>query len=486
MRLSGSSAVHPSRRRLVPVSARRFLVAAATGALLVPTLMTGVAAASGITGEPQPDAAPFTIAATSSNGSSVVASDGSLVVVYDVGNTTKVCRILRGGRKCTSVATLTPLAIDADDDFGTPQVFAPAPGQIVVLQNTCCATDENGTLLYTSTDFGKIFDAGTRVGSLGVDAATTVGGNVVWTQGDDHSGLEVESSPVAAPSGVPQPSQLVESSVAAYDVGIGHVKGGVLLGVDDLTSAGYATTVRFAPMGSNPGAAASYGVIGSFPDERLIAISGDAVLTDSTTGTSPLKLRIFNGTSFTAPSIVPGSKGGGPEWFGLDVDPSGLAHVFIDTSRHSYIVFQVTTRDAVKWSGADFLGDAVATDGFSAAIDHAGTGILFGSDGKPTIFPILAPQSVTVSLSAASIAVGGHSTLSGKVSPKLSGRPVQLQLEKAGKWYAAASTTEASSGKFAFTITGAAAGTTAYRAVVKGVPGHYLYGYSGSVKLTVT
>jgi hypothetical protein len=210
------------------------------------------------------------------------------------------------------------------------------------------------------------------------------------------------------------------------------------------------------------------------------------VLTQLKAGSRGLRLRLFNGTSLTAPSIVPGSKGGGPEWFGLEVDPTGLAHVFIVTSRHSYVAFQVTTRNDVTWSAAGVIGNAVDEDGFTGALDKAGTGILFGSDGVPTIFPILAPQKVTVALSKHSIAVGATTVLSAQVLPKAAGRAVVLQYEKSGKWYVKATKTESAAGKLTFTITGAAAGKTIYRAVVKGVPGHFLYGYSGPVTLTVT
>jgi hypothetical protein len=470
-------------RPLLPASPLRLLAAAATGALLVPTLLVGVASAGGITGEPQPDAKQFTVAAKSGSGSSVVASDGSLVAAYDVGNTIHVCRILRSARKCSSTTVLKP--IDADDAFGTPQVYAPSPGTIVVLQNTCCATNPDGTLLYTSSDFGKIFGAPVRVGTLGVDVSTMVGGNIVFTQGDDHVGLEVESTPVTA-TGLPQASEVVESSAAAYDVGLGHVKGGVLLGVDNSLPTSWATTVRFAASGSNPGLAASYSVVGNFPNEQLIAISGNAVLTQLGDAKSTMRLRLFNGTKFTAPSSVPGGKGGGPEWFGLDVDPSGLVHVFVESSRNGYDVFQVTTRDDVKWSAERVLGDAISSTSFSAAIDKAGTGILFGTGAKATAYPILAPQSVSVALAPSSIVVGGKATVSGKASPKLPGRTVVLQYEKSGKWFAAVGATESASGKFSFPLTGLAAGATHYRAVVQGEPGHYLYGYSKSVTLTVT
>jgi hypothetical protein len=471
------------RRPIIHV--RRLVVAAAAGALLVPTLLVGTALAGGVSGSPQPDAKQFVVGTDASANSSAVLSDGSLVVAYDVGNTTRVCRILRSGRKCTSLAKLTPLAVDADDDFSTPQVFAPSAHTVVVLQSTCCATDADGTLLYTSTDFGKTFDAGVRVGSIGTDAATMVGGNIVFTAQDDHVGLEVQSTPATGATGVPMASATVESSAAAYDVGLGNVKGGVILGVDDLLSGGYSTTIRYAASGLNPGLAASYGVIGTFPGERLVAINGDAVLTVGEDSKSTLKLRMFNGTKFTAPSAVPGGKGGGPEWFALDVDPSGLAHVFVVTSRHSYDIFQVTTRDDVHWSAADFIGDAVADDYFSAAVDKAGTGIAVGT-ATATIYPILAPQSVTVALSKTTIALGATTTLSGKVSPKIAARPVQLQYEKSGKWYTEATVAEKATGKFAFTITGATAGSTVYRAVVVGVAGHYLYGYSKSVTVKVT
>jgi hypothetical protein len=452
------------------------------GVVAVCALTAGAAFASGIVGSPQPEAKQFTIPGGSGGGATAaVQADGSLVIVYqdDRGNSgsgvTRVCHLLRDARACTSIATL---ATSSSED-PTPEIFTPAPGTVVVLLST-----SPGALQYTSTNDGKTFGTGVQVGVLGVTAATLANGTLVYTQGDNHNGLQVQTTPAIGPIDSPGPTTVATGGYAV-DVGLGTTRGGVLLGSDDAGTPDL-TTVRFAPSGTDPSNAGSYSVVGTFHNEELLGISGDAVLTERGDAEDTVLLRLYTSHGFTAPTVVPGGKSGGPEWFAVDTDPAGRVHVFVETSRESHNVFQDVTSDGVHWSSGHVLGDAVASNGFGAAIDHSGSGILVGSgaSGTASVFPILNGQDVKIALKKATITVHAHTTLSGKAGPILPGQVVRLEDEKGHKWYVLTSTHEKTNGTFAFVVAGTSIGTTTYRAVIVDRPGYDLYGYSNTVVLT--
>jgi len=445
--------------------------------------------ASGVIGSPQPEAAPFQIPGSSTNGgTAALEADGSFAIAYQNGagiGATRVCHLLRAARSCASLVTLQ-LPDPSQDQYATPEVFAPSPGVVEVLLST--STTPAGDLLFTSTNGGASFGAAVPVGTIGtIGAATVVGGTLVFTEGDDTHGLRVETAPVVGASGVPTPPVAIDPSNSAYDVGLGTASGGVLLGSDVLGSS-YTTTVRFAPQGSDPGTAGSYNVVGTFPGEQLLGISGNAVLTQRNDAKSTVLLRLFTGSGLTAPTVVPGGAGGGPEWFGVTSDPAGRAHVFAETGRNLYNAYQVITADGVHWSAPQFLGNAILSNGFSAALDSAGTGILLGTGSSSTasVFPILNGQHVVIALKKRSIRRGTHTTLSGSVSPAFVGLSVQLQYQKGAKWYPVANTHEKAGGKFSFTVKATAIGKIRYRAVASDRLGFNLFGYSNVATLTRT
>ena len=333
---------------------RRSAIAVSAVSLL--SLGTAISAASaaptgGVKGDPQPELAPFKIGSAASAGSVAIESNGSIVTAYDIasGNgKTVVCVLGRGGHKCSSKATLTPPG--SISTFGVPQVFAPSANHVVVLQETCCDSNPNGDdLLYTSTDGGHSFNAPVRVGSkLSVTAAALISGNIVFGAREDNSGAQVESIPISA-SGPPA-STATATTKAATDYGVGSYKGGALIASDFGGSKYYTTYVAYAPSGRNFNASSSYHNVGKFSRQRLIGISGDALLTISATGKQSVELRLFNGKSFGSAHVVPGLNGGGPEWFTIDQDPSGRVHVF-SASTHSsklYHLIEVSTSNGSK------------------------------------------------------------------------------------------------------------------------------------------
>lgn len=469
----------------------RSFVAVGTASLLclLTALASPVSAASGggVKGDPQPELKPFQISKTSSlsPGSVAIEPNGDIVVTYDINSgatgKTAVCVLQRGARKCAETVTLSPLS--GDSVLTVPEVFSPSANRVVVLQNTCCDTAANGDdLLYTSTDGGATFGAPARVGSVGVAAAALIGNQIVFSAGS-IDGAAVESIPVSATG--PPSSTAIAIKKEPTDDAVGSYKGGALIGSDFLGS-DYTTYVAYAPAGDDFNSSASYHIAGTFPHEQLIGMSGDALLTIQTTGKQNLLLRLFNGTGFGTAHIVPGTAGGGPEWFGADTDPGGTVHVFSSRAAvKTYQLLEVSTSNGTHWTHPEDLGSGTASDAFSAGLDAAGTGLVLGTT-PPWGHPVLARQSVSFHLAAPTIKKGTTTTGTGKGSPAAKGRSVELQQEKSGLWYTVATTAEGSGGSFSFTIKGTATGTFNYRAVVSDLPGYLQFGYSPAQSLKVT
>jgi len=445
------------------------------------------APAAGVKGDPQPELKPFEISSASGHGTIAMEPDGSLVAVYDVngGNGhAKVCVLKRTGTKCTATVTLTPLADDGTN--GVPQVFVTSADHVSVLQGACCDADPNGDVLFDSANGGSSFGAAVRVGSITPSAGTLTGGQIAFTEGDASSTL-VESVPFDA-SGPPAIYAEPNSKIAA-DVGIGNYGGGVLVGADDLGSPD-TTYVEYAGAGNNFDNSSSYAPVGAISKSELIGISVGALLTENTTGKNTVELRMFNGTGFGAAHAVPGTSGGGPEWFAVYQDPSGAVHVFSERgkAKQGYDLIEESTSDGgVRWSAPVDLGDAITNNFFSVALDRHGAGLVLGTGGGKAIgYPVLAPQAVSFALKSSSIGKGRSTTASGKVSPVGKGRKVMLQVERSGLWYTVATTHESSTGTFSFTIKGSSAGTFDYRAVANDQVGYLMYGYSAARTLRVT
>jgi hypothetical protein len=460
------------------------------------TVLSGAASAAsghasgGVKGDPQPELKPFKIGTSNyAGGTAAIEPNGTLVVARGItsGNgKIDVCVLARGSSKCSDTVTLSPLS--SDDLFGVPEVFIPSANHVVVLMDACCDNNPAGSdLLFSSTDGGRTFGAPVRIGTLGVSAAALVGHDVVFTSGDDNNGAEVESVPVNA-SGPPS-ATAVATTATAYDVGVGSYRGGALIASDYLGT-DYTTYVAYAPSGKNFDASGSYHRVGAFNHEQLIAMSGDALLTIRTTGSDAVVLRLFNGTSFGPAHVVPGTSGGGPEWFAVDQDPSGRVHVFSERafSPVSYDLYEVSTATGASWTSPVDLGDAIQNNTFSAALDSSGSGLVVGTgaDVPAWGYPVLATQGASFSLKHSTITKGRTTIGSGKGSPAAKGREVELQIERARLWYTIATTHEGAGGTFSFTIKGTSAGTYDYRAVVVDVAGYIQYGYSAARSLKVT
>jgi hypothetical protein len=186
---------------------------------------------------------------------------------------------------------------------------------------------------------------------------------------------------------------------------------------------------------------------------------------------------------------VPGTSGGGPEWFGVDQSPGGHTHVFTERSATGYDLIEYSTSNGTTWSKRN-LGNAIKSQAFSAGLDSRGTGLILGAlIHEPVIaYPVLQSQTVSFSLKSSSIRKGKSTTATGKGSPAGAGRLVVLQVERSGRWYDVKGATahEKSNGSFSFTIKGRSRGKFSYRAVVSDLAGYLLFGYSNVRTLRVT
>jgi len=472
---------------------RSGLALSAASAICLITALAGTALASpsaGVKGDPQPELKPFKLGILNATtpGSIAMEPDGSLVAAYGIGvgnGRTLICVLDRGKSACSDKPVLTPL--DNEDAEGSPQVFIPSANHVDVLASMCCDANPAGDdLLYESTNGGKSFGAPVRVGNVSVGVAALVGNNIVFTSGDNGAGQVIESVSLAAPG--PPATTANPVTKEAFDVGVGSYRDGALVGSDSSGASFDSTYVTFAPKGSDFNATSSYHLVGTFSKEDLLGMSGSAVLTIQTDGHSSAELRLFNGTGFSAPRSVPGSAGGGPEWFSVDQDPSGAVHVFSSRglANPSYdLIERSTTNGGKTWSAPVDLGDAIADTNFSAALDSHGSGLGLGT-GAPTGYPVLAAQGVSFKITPGSIHKGKSATASGKGSPGAVGRVVTLQVERSGKWYNVATTHEKSGGSFSFKIKGSSAGSFSYRAVAADLAGYLQYGYSNAKSLHVT
>jgi hypothetical protein len=462
------------------------------GALLLcgPLAASVLAApAGGVKGDPQPELKMFRISKADSSPATIAFEpNGSMVAAYQIPfksfGKIVVCTLSRGQRACSHTVALNTLSGDGWISTDAPQVLVPSANHVVVLDDSCCDTAANGdTLLFSSTDGGRTFGAAARIGSVVVGGAVLIGGQIVFIGSDFPQGVQVASVPVGA-SG--PPSAVATLTPNRGDVGIGSYHGGVLAAFD-YDGKIFSTSVDYAPSGSNFNASGSYHRVINISNESLLAASGSALLTVQTAGKQvAVELRLFNGKSFGPPHAVPGASGGGPEWFGLQQDPSGVTHVFSERANTGYDLVELSTANGKGWKSAN-LGNAINSSSFAAGLDSHGTGLILGAGGSQVnAYPVLQAQAVSFSLKSSTIKRGTSTTASGTVKPAGPGRVVTLQVERGGAWYNVATTKEKGGGSFSFTIKGTSSGTFSYRAVVSDLAGYLMFGYSAARTLHVS
>lgn len=464
---------------------RRLARAARVGAVAVALASMGataVARAAGIKGSPQPELKPFVIG--HADGASYVSGDGAdgdWVIAYEVATSNTdgaidVCVLKPGARSCQSTTQLT--TEDGSSVFGSPSVTVDGSAVYVAMDECCYAPD----LLFESNDGGATFGAPADMGPAdgpGIDASETFGvtgfgEHMMWAENDAGASFPVEFAPLGDP-GAGQVVTAMTDPAGFETAGLGSDAGQVIAAGGD----GSQTIASAAPAGSTV-----FHTVGQFPNEDLLSVSGPALVTQQTTGNESVVLRLYNGTSFGPAHVVPVSGGGGPHW---DIGAWSPAGTFIFTERYqdSYHLEMQSSVSGASWTGRTDLGDAVASNAFSVAMGSIGNGVVVGTSGPATVFPVLAPQPISFKLSKNKVRPNAGVKGSGVGSAPTAGRAVELQELRHGLWYAIATTHEKADGKYSFHIGGHAAGKYTFRASVTDVPGYYQYGYSSSRTLTV-
>jgi hypothetical protein len=440
-------------------------------------------------GEPQPELALFSVGASAGGtGSGAVLPDGTAVLasLSSDGSAAVVCRLAPGARRCVSTATLSAYAGHGYKDVfsGVPEVLATRGTDVAVVLEDCCHLPAfvglGGAVVFESTDDGATFSPEIPAGIIqGVAAAAFAGGRVVVASSRTSS-LNVQALPSAphvaltAPAN-PNPRHDGNTSLAAY-------AGGLVVASDDASGN---TLVEYAPKGSDFNLSSAYrSPVGIFNGEDLAAVSGNALLTYSSTAAPGAFLRFFNGKFFGPRYKVPEPVGATDGNWSLQ-EVGGVAHVFfVDRSAGSDIYAEATSNGS-RWSPLLAYNTAATAGDLVPVLGGSGTGLVYETDVSPPPLlaqPILAYQPVVIVLSRHRAPAGKRTYLTGQAGVHLAGQLVTLERRvSAGVWSNISATRESSTGRFVFSVPGI---TDAYRVVVAYEPGHLLYGYSNVVTLT--
>lgn len=438
-------------------------------------------ARAGMEGDPQPESKVFSVnEAGGTVGTGAVLPDGTLVLAAPSNSDTtiNVCVLHPGERACAATSALNAYPGDSFEGSAA-EVIATGGENVSVMATDCCNLNApNGyTLVFNSTNDGESFSPYVEAGSLyAVAGATFVHGQIVVVGGDPHAGTVLQAfSP--NPSAL-QTSEAMAAPAAKADAAVGTYDGGVLVASDDTAN----TYVEYAAAGSDLNDTASYRSVTEIKGETVLALSGNALLTDvggSLTG--DVRLRFFNGTSFGPARKVPQPANSDDGNFGIQ-EVGGRVHVFFLERRAGDDIFGEATTDGVHWSQLHQYGTAIVSGSLSPVLGPTGAGLVLADDSTPLLAqPILKAQDVRVALKASIVKVGTGTTLTGTVTPKLTDQMVTLQKRLSREWYNVATTNESAAGTFFFNVPGT---TETYRAVVADLPGYFEYGYSKGATLT--
>ena len=220
--------------------------------------------------------------------------------------------------------------------------------------------------------------------------------------------------------------------------------------------------------------------------ESVIGMSGNALLTEQTSGKEKLELRFFNGTTFGSAHAVPGGAGGGPEWFTIDKDPGGVTHVFLSDDRTSpiYELLEVSTTTGSHWTSPAELGNGTTSDTFYAGLDKHGTGLVLGVTPARG-YPVLAHQSVSFAFTKSTVKKGHKTVGKGKAHAAAKGRKIELQVERSGTWVRRDVDPREVQRLLQLQLKPTKSGKAKYRAVASDHAGYVEFGYSAARTLHV-
>jgi hypothetical protein len=439
-------------------------------------------------GSPQPELKPYNIGTKPDGepGSVGVLPDGKLLVAFDEKTAdgrgaTKVCILDRVHHACAADSPVIVPPAGGSNDTADANVFVQGSKDVYLLVSDVSTGDE----LYTSTDGGTSF-AATPI-NLGTDAdapteAVLAGSDLVWAPGGGDA--EVSTVPV---TGTPTPGDPVTFATSEpIHNGLATYKNGVLAIDGAFDGSVYAT---YAAAGKPFDSGASFVPVGTFANEIFESVDGDALITQRSTGKEQTVLRIFNGTSFGAPHVVPKSFASGPQSFIASAGSRGVIRVFTVLAP-SYNLVETSTVNGSSWTPSQILSNAAVSNDMTAGLDSAGSGIIFGigisAGGTDRAYPVLASQRVSLTLNHRKVKRSQLVKVSGKATAAKKGREITLEvLGKHKVWSSLAATTESASGKFRFNVTERKAGSFTFRAVADDSAGFVQFGYSPPRRLIV-
>ncbi len=446
----------PSAERAALTGPRRAVaLAAALVALAAGLAGTASASTRSVTvGNPQPELAPFSLRSGGGAGSGVVLADGNIVLasLAPGGTSAVVCVVDPGGRGCASRATLSAYSAPGQQDrfSGVPEVVATGGRDVSVVLEDCCAVPAfsglGGAVAFDSTNDGATFSSELPAGTIrGVNAAAFVAGQVVVASAETTS-LNVQAFVPAQKSTLTAPAH--PDTRADGDTDLTSYDGGLLVASDDTRGD---TLVEFAPRASNLNRTSSYRSLGVFHGEDMAGISGNALLTYSSTPSPGVYLRLFNGTSFGSPYRVPEPEGSGEELWSVQAT-AGLVHVFFLDKSQGWAICSETTRNGLRWSDTTVYGAAETAGGLVPVLGPSGSGLVLETEVSappPYVQPVLDYQAVAIRLARLRAPAGRRTTLTGEATPALCGQIVTRERPiSAAEWSYISRSHESAAGAF--------------------------------------
>jgi hypothetical protein len=278
------------------------------------------------------------------------------------------CRIPRGGSACE---VRTPIATEGTSLTRPFVVVSGQRVQVLSYRYGLTGGAFAAVFLFTSTDGGRTFDAGRRVGTLPFSAAALGPGTAVsltthaYTTGLGYQRVPLDDAPAATEEAILSGTHLYSGAVGlaggttpvvVMATGSGEAQVRRHLGAGDPNSA--ATWSDARDIGSGDWMHLASGAGGLY----LLAEQGDA-----------LYVRRFDGETFAAGTAIPMGTGELPQGH-LAIDPGGRLHVVWPRIEVAGVrLYHATSDDGAAWSSRGITLD----EGFNGvrldvAADHRG------------------------------------------------------------------------------------------------------------------
>lgn len=288
-------------------------------------------------------------------------------------NKVVVCRVPKGGSACAATSTVTP----GDNGYAPPRIFVTGPNQLALITNRCCYTGPNKTQLYTSADGGATWSAPVLAGSLDTSGDAILGpGNAISVVTDTVTGgTNYQRVPL---DGSVAPTTASHIGADEYGGTIGLFNGRPVVAYYDFPSGGayHLDFTAYSGTGdiADPSTWSAQAALGPGSLPRLAGgPSGLVLLNKQNSVADPTgwETRKFDGTTFGAPTTIPGSTT--PNTAGeLTQDPSG--RVLALWKDGTTLKGSTSTGGGAFSAGRAFVSDEAEFQGIEAQTAADGTG----------------------------------------------------------------------------------------------------------------